>query len=209
MGPSGGGKSTLAKVLLGLLEPESGEVLIDDIPLKQFGYANYRRQVGAVLQDDHLFTGTIADNIALFQDLPVSEEIVAAAQCAAIHNDIALMPMGYETLVGDMGSSLSGGQKQRIVLARALYRKPRLLVMDEGTSHLDNATEECVVRALAQRDITRIGIAHRSAVIASADKSVLVRDGRAMLIPTVTKDPACDTASTLSGGVGDATRVEE
>jgi ATP-binding cassette, subfamily B, bacterial CvaB/MchF/RaxB len=196
-GPSGGGKSTLAKIILGLLEPESGEVLVDGVPLRQFGYANYREQVGAVLQDDHLFAGSIADNIALFDDSPDMQRIVSAAAAAAIHDDIARMPMGYETLVGDMGSSLSGGQKQRVVLARALYRAPRILVMDEGTSHLDTELERRVLEILRQVAVTRIVIAHRSAAIESADKRILVAGGRAELVTIAAQDgedvkaPAC------------------
>jgi ATP-binding cassette subfamily B protein RaxB len=192
-GPSGGGKSTLAKIMLGLLEPETGEVLIDGISLKQFGYANYREQVGAVLQDDHLFAGSIADNIALFDDAPEIQRIVSAAAAAAIHDDISRMPMGYETLVGDMGSSLSGGQKQRVVLARALYRQPRLLVMDEATSHLDRHTEQHVVTTLNELAITKIMIAHRSASIAATDKQLFVAGGGVQLIVTATEN--ADNAS--------------
>jgi ATP-binding cassette subfamily B protein RaxB len=184
-GPSGGGKSTLVKVLLGLLEPESGEVLIDGIPLRQFGYSGYREQIGAVLQDDHLFAGSIADNIALFDDMPDMERILLCAQAAAIHDDIARMPMGYETLVGDMGSSLSGGQKQRVLIARALDRQPRLVVMDEGTSHLDAATEEQVLACLSQLAVTRIVCAHRSGAIAASDKQFFVAGGRAQLVTPV------------------------
>ena len=177
-GPSGGGKSTLVKIILGLLEPDSGEVLIDGIPLRQFGYANYREQVGAVLQDDHLFAGSIASNIALFDDVPDMQQVMGAAAAAAIHDDIARTPMGYETFVGDMGSSLSGGQKQRVLLARALYRKPRLLVLDEGTSHLDSAVEERILQLLDQLPITRLAMAHRSAAIDSADTVYSVFGGK-------------------------------
>jgi ATP-binding cassette, subfamily B, bacterial CvaB/MchF/RaxB len=179
-GPSGGGKSTLVKIILGLLEPDSGEVLVDGIPLKQFGYANYRQQVGAVLQDDHLFAGSIGDNIALFDDAPDFERIVASAQAAAIPDDIARMPMGFETLVGDMGSSLSGGQKQRLLLARALYRRPRLLVMDEGTSHLDAAREKAINATIAEMGISRIIIAHRAETIRTAE-TIYVADHRKLV----------------------------
>lgn len=181
-GPSGGGKSTLVKILLGLLEPDSGEVLIDNLPLKQFGYANYREQVGAVLQDDHLFAGSIAENIALFDDAMDMHRIRISAQWAAIHDDIVRMPMGYETLVGDMGSSLSGGQKQRVLIARAHYRKPRLIVMDEGTSHLDATAEEKVLAYLAELATTRVVCAHRSGAIAASDKQLLVAGGLAQVV---------------------------
>ncbi len=177
-GPSGGGKSTLVKILLGLIEPDEGEVLIDGIPLSRFGHKNYHDQIGAVLQDDNLFAGSLADNIALFDDQPDFARIAAAAEAAAIHVDILGMPMGYETLVGDMGSSLSGGQKQRVLLARALYREPRLLVMDEGTAHLDAATEEIINAAIARMGITRIIIAHRVETIRAATRLFVTDQGR-------------------------------
>lgn len=168
-GPSGGGKSTLAKIILGLTEPEAGAVLIDGRPLAQFGHQNYRGQIAGVMQDDHLFAGTIADNIALFDEAADMPQILEAAATAAIHDDIMAMPMGYETLIGDMGTSLSGGQKQRLLLARALYRRPTLLLMDEGTSHLDAALEARVNHAIGALGITRIIIAHRAETIAAAD----------------------------------------
>ena len=177
-GPSGGGKSTLAKILLGLIEPDSGEVLVDGIALARFGHKAYHGQIAAVLQDDHLFAGSIADNIALFDDAPDMARILESASAAAIHDDIAAMPMGYETLVGDMGSTLSGGQKQRVLLARALYRRPLLLVMDEGTSHLDGALEARVNAAVGALGITRIIFAHRAETIASADRVYLLDKGR-------------------------------
>lgn len=169
-GPSGGGKSTLVKILLGLVEPDTGEMLVDGLPLAQFGYKAYHDQIGAVLQDDSLFAGSLAENIALFDDAPDLTRIRASATAAAIDEDIARMPMGYETLVGDMGSTLSGGQKQRVLLARALYRAPKLLIMDEGTAHLDATTECTVNAAIAGMGITRIVIAHRSETISAADR---------------------------------------
>lgn len=169
-GPSGGGKSTLAKILLGLLEPDSGEVLIDGIPLREFGYKNYHEQIGSVLQEDSLFAGSLADNISLFDDMPSPERIESAAKAATLHDDIMAMPMGYDSLVGDMGSTLSGGQKQRVFLARAFYREPSLLVIDEGTSHLDSERERAVNRAIGEFGVTRIIIAHRLETIAQAGK---------------------------------------
>ncbi len=185
-GPSGGGKSTLVKIILGLLEPNEGEVLLDGRPLARFGHKNYHDQVSAVLQDDSLFAGSIADNIALFDDSQDMERIMDSSKAAAIHDDIMRMPMGYETLVGDMGSSLSGGQKQRVLLARALYRRPKLLVMDEGTAHLDTETEQQVSLAIAAMGITRIIIAHRSETIASADRLFMAAGGK--LIPVMMID---------------------
>ena len=136
-GPSGGGKTTLLKVLLGLLEPTSGDVLIDGIPLTTFGMRAFRDHTGVVMQDDQLLSGSIADNICFFSQSFDHEHMVQCAQLAGVHEEIVRMPMSYDTLIGEMGSSLSGGQRQRILLARALYRRPRLLFMDEGTSHLD------------------------------------------------------------------------
>jgi ATP-binding cassette subfamily B protein RaxB len=176
-GASGGGKSTLVRILLGLLEPDEGEVLIDGIPLARFGHKNYHEQIGAVLQDDSLFAGSIADNIALFDESPDIERIVRAAMAAAIHDDIRQMPMQYETLVGDMGSSLSGGQKQRVLLARSLYRGPRVLVMDEGTSHLDPQTERVVNGAIASMGTTRIVVAHRLESVLAAERTYATENG--------------------------------
>ncbi|MEO9133321.1 MAG: ATP-binding cassette domain-containing protein, partial [Sphingomonas sp.] len=177
-GPSGGGKSTLINILLGLVEPEEGEVLVDSIPLAKFGHKNYHEQIGAVLQDDSLFIGSFTDNIALFDDAPDMERVVISTRAAALHDDIVAMPMGYETLVGDMGSTLSGGQKQRLLLARALYRQPKLLVMDEGTSHLDQALEKSVNAAITEMGITRIIVAHRMESILSADRIFISEYGK-------------------------------
>jgi ATP-binding cassette subfamily B protein RaxB len=187
-GPSGGGKSTLVKLMLGLLEPDSGEVLVDGVPLKQFGYAHYRQQVGGVLQDDHLFAGSIADNIALFDDAPEMERIFASAHAAAIHDEIARMPMAYDTLVGDMGSSLSGGQKQRVLLARAVYRQPRLLLMDEGTSHLDAVREAAINATVGQLGITRIIVAHRAETIRAAERIFVADQGKLFDVSKVMED---------------------
>lgn len=177
-GPSGGGKSTLLKIMLGLVEPEAGEVLVDGIPLGRFGYKSFHGQIAAVLQEDSLFAGSLADNIALFDDEVDMERVVGAAVAASIHEDIARMPMQYETLIGDMGSTLSGGQKQRVLLARALYRAPRILFMDEGTAHLDAEHEAAVNRAIGEMGITRIIIAHRQETIAAADRILTMTGGK-------------------------------
>lgn len=177
-GPSGGGKTTLLKVLLGLLPASEGEVLIDGMPLSRLGARALRDQVGVVMQDDMLLSGTIADNITFFADRPDLDHIHRCATLAGIHDDIASMPMGYDTLIGDMGSSLSGGQRQRVLLARALYRRPRILVMDEGTSHLDVATEAHVNASVAALGLTRIIVAHRPETIASADRVLVFEAGQ-------------------------------
>lgn len=181
-GPSGGGKSTLVKLLLGLVEPEAGEILIDGLPIARFGHKSFHRQIAAVLQEDSLFAGSLADNIALFDDAIDMSRVVAAAMAASIHEDIVRMPMQYETLVGDMGSTLSGGQKQRVLLARALYRQPKVLVMDEGTAHLDAAHEHAVNEAIRAMGITRIIIAHRQETIAAAERVMVMEGGRLKLL---------------------------
>jgi ATP-binding cassette, subfamily B, bacterial CvaB/MchF/RaxB len=177
-GPSGCGKSTLVKILLGLAFPTSGDVIVDGLPLVRFGILNYRRQIGAVLQDDTLFAGSIAGNIALFDEVYELDRIASAASGAAIAEDIEAMPMRYDTLVGDMGSALSGGQRQRILLARALYRDPKVLIIDEGTSHLDSARERIVNRYISDQGITRIIVAHRKETIEAADRVVIMQNGR-------------------------------
>ena len=178
VGPSGCGKTTLLKVLLGLLAPQEGEVLYGGIPVKHLGLQNYRQRIGTVMQEDVLLAGSIADNISFFDVQPSEERIHACAKIAAVHDDIAAMPMGYQTLVGDMGSSLSGGQKQRVLLARALYKKPKVLALDEATSHLDIANEQRVTQALAQMRLTRIIVAHRPETIAGAQRVVTMERGK-------------------------------
>jgi ATP-binding cassette subfamily B protein RaxB len=146
--------------------------------LGRFGYQSFRGQVAAVLQDDNLFAGSIAQNIALFDDEMDMSRVAKAAVAASIHDDIATMPMQYDTLVGDMGSTLSGGQKQRVLLARALYRNPKLLVMDEGTSHLDATHERAVNAAIAELGITLVLVAHRKETIDAAERVLIVAGGK-------------------------------
>lgn len=177
-GASGCGKTTLVKLLLGLMEPTEGEILVGGIKLKHLGMSNFRQIVGTVMQDDQLFTGSIADNISFFDTMPIQERIATCAGLAAIHNEIGVMPMGYNTLVGDIGTGLSGGQKQRILLARALYKNPKLLVLDEATSHLDIWNEQLVNAAISQIQLTRILVAHRPETIAMAQRVVMLEQGR-------------------------------
>ncbi|MCJ1899975.1 peptidase domain-containing ABC transporter [Paracoccus versutus] len=176
-GPSGAGKTTLLKVLAGLARPGSGQVLINGVPLDAIGLAAYRSRVGCVLQEDRLFAGSIIDNITGFAAQVSAEDLERAARMAAIHDEIRAMPMGYETLVGDMGSTLSGGQKQRIVLARALYRRPSVLLMDEATSHLDSTNEEIINLAIRRLGMTRIVIAHRETTLAMTDRIIRIDGG--------------------------------
>lgn len=179
-GPSGAGKTTLLKIALGLLKPSEGEVLFGSMPVRQLGLQNFRRQIGTVMQEDALLTGSLSDNIAFFDVQPDQTRVEACAQLAQLHADIARMPMGYQTLVGDLGSGLSGGQKQRLLLARALYKAPRILALDEATSHLDLQNERAVTAALSSLQLTRLIIAHRPETIAGAQRVVIVRDGQVM-----------------------------
>ncbi|HEY8384265.1 MAG TPA: peptidase domain-containing ABC transporter [Microvirga sp.] len=177
-GPSGGGKTTLLKIMIGLFRPSQGQVLVDGVPLEHIGARTLRPQIGVVMQDDHLLSGSIAENICFFD---TTIDVTWMRECAAIagiDDEIMAMPMNYNTLIGDMGTTLSGGQRQRVLLARALYRRPRILFMDEGTSHLDLDKEREVNRALATLKITRIVIAHRPETIRAADRVVVLRNGR-------------------------------
>jgi len=176
-GPSGGGKSTLVKLLLGLVEPDAGEVRVDGLALSRYGRRAFRRQIGAVLQDDLLFDGDIAQNVAAFGEVDEAR-LAEVLEMADIADDVASMPMGIYTVVGALGTSLSGGQRQRILLARALYRRPQILVMDEGTAHLDTASERRVNAAIESMGITRIIVAHRAETIASARRVIEIVDGR-------------------------------
>lgn len=178
VGASGSGKTTLLKIMLGLSAPSTGSVLIGGLPLERMGLAEYRSIIASVMQDDHLFAGSLIDNICFFDSQP---DVLWAEECAKlayIHSDILAMPMGYRTFIGDMGAALSGGQKQRLLLARALYKRPRILFLDEATSHLDVPLENQVNLAIRELNLTRIIIAHRPDTIASADRVLKLIDGR-------------------------------
>lgn len=178
VGPSGCGKTTLMKVLLGIHRPAYGDIHIGGISLQQIGHSNYRQLVGSVMQEDTLFAGTISENISFFAEIPDQEWVEECARMAAIHKEILGMPMGYNTMVGDMGSALSSGQKQRLLLARALYARPKILFLDEATSHLDSANEAIVSEAVQALSITRIIVAHRPETIQRADRTIYL-GGRA------------------------------
>jgi len=193
MGPSGGGKTTLIKIMLGLLEPTEGEVLIDGARLSTIGPRAYREYVGAVMQDDQLLSGSIADNICFFDPSFDQDRMIHCAQLAGVHEEIMAMPMTYNSLIGDMGSSLSGGQKQRVMLARALYRQPRILFLDEGTAHLDVAAEKHINDSLRRLHMTRISVAHRPEIANGARRILriartLVRDTHGPAVQTITTE---------------------
>jgi ATP-binding cassette, subfamily B, bacterial CvaB/MchF/RaxB len=195
VGPSGCGKTTLVKVMLGLFEPTDGEVSIDGVALPVFGERAYRRQVASVMQDDNLLTGSILQNICFFDDHPDPAFAGECARLACIHEDIMRMPMGYQTLIGSLGSTLSAGQRQRVLLARALYRRPRLLVIDEGTANLDVDLEKRINETLLTLPITRIHVAHRPQTIALADRVIDLGSPARQVAPA---QPAPTNTSTAS-----------
>lgn len=170
VGPSGCGKSTLLKTLGGLAPQKSGFILLDGVDVRQLGLTAYRKHIAYVLQEDKLFAGSLLDNISSFDVNPEHEWVFECACLASIHTEIEAMPMKYETMVGDMGSALSGGQRQRISLARALYKRPRILFLDEATSDLDIHNEARINNSLRALKITRIFVAHRPTMIAMADR---------------------------------------
>ena len=172
IGPSGCGKSTLIKLMMGLLERTSGEITVDGARLEDFGLKNFRELTASVMQEDSLLTGSIIENISFFDEVINLDRVYNAAKLACIHDSIVKFPMGYETLVGDMGSTLSGGQKQRILLARALYKEPKILFLDEATSHLDIENEKRINTSLKALQITQIIIAHRKETIKMADRVI-------------------------------------
>lgn len=171
-GPSGGGKTTLMKLMLGLYAPVTGRVLIDGRDLTTIDPAQWRARVGVVMQDDRLLSGTIADNISFFDPEIDMQRVQKAAAAARIHDMIAAIPMNYLAVIGDMGSILSGGQKQRLLLARALYQRPDVLFLDEGTANLDVETEKAIVDLVAGLDMTRVIVAHRPAFLDASDRVI-------------------------------------
>ena len=177
VGATGCGKTTLLHVLLGVFKQTEGEIRVMGRDLEQLGLNAVRDHVATVLQDDILFAGSIAENICFFDSNPDMQWVQECAAYAAIHDDITRMPMGYQTLVGDIGNMLSGGQKQRILLARAIYKKPKILFMDEATSSLDVLKEQEVNAKLKLLKITKIIIAHRPETIASAERIIALQDG--------------------------------
>src|SRR5690606_33015 len=177
-GSSGCGKSTLAQLLLGILSPTAGSIWLGSAESELNDIRSLRQAFGTVMQDDLLLAGSLFENICFFDPEADSDWVVECAKRAHIHRDIEALPMRYDTLVGDMGSSLSGGQKQRVLLARALYKKPACLLLDEATSHLDVACEREVNAAVQLLKMTRIIIAHRPETIASADRVLHLEQGK-------------------------------
>jgi len=175
-GISGGGKTTMMKLMLGLYAPTEGQILIDGFPLTNDNRMAWRERIGVVMQDDQLLTGSIAENISFFDTAVNMEDVHRAAMIAHIHDDIVAMPMNYLSYIGDMGSIFSGGQRQRLLLARALYRRPKTLFLDEGTANLDEETEKLIVEIIKKSDLTRVVVAHRPEFIKNADRIIEIKD---------------------------------
>ena len=178
VGPSGGGKTTLLGLLAGLYTPSEGAVLYDDRSLAEIDVNAARGQMGFVPQHPFVFGASLRENIALTSPEADLSRVMAASRLACLHDDVAEMPMGYDTPVSDGGASLSGGQRQRIALARAVIRKPAVMFLDEGTSALDNATEARVIRNLERLRCTRITVAHRLTTVRNADVILVMVAGK-------------------------------
>jgi ABC-type bacteriocin/lantibiotic exporter with double-glycine peptidase domain len=180
LGASGCGKSTLAMIMSGLYRPTAGQVLFGGKALDNIDRASLRRSISFVNQDARLFAGSIRENITMGAAAVDGDtcDYMRAAAIAQVHDEIAAMPMGYETLLGPRGSGLSGGQCQRIALARALVRRPRILILDEATSALDRITEEKVISSVRKLDCTLLLITHRLAAATDADEICIISNGK-------------------------------
>jgi ATP-binding cassette subfamily B protein RaxB len=184
LGMSGGGKTTLIKLLLGLLVPNEGKVLVDGMNLEQIDKTQFRSFMGTVMQDDQLFAGSIMENVAFFDPNLDIEWVIDCLQQAGLYKEVLSMPMGLQTLVGDMGTTLSGGQKQRLLVARALYKRPQIMILDEATSHLDKENQEQVHHALKRMGRTHISITHRLELVSPSDRIFTLQNGQLTPQPT-------------------------
>ncbi|NOI06228.1 peptidase domain-containing ABC transporter [Vibrio anguillarum] len=171
-GPSGCGKTTLMKLILGLLKPTRGTIFFNGIDISTLNLSEYRACIGSVMQNDSLLSGTLTENITMFDTNFNERKMIESCRMACIADDIALLPMGYHSLVGDMGNTFSGGQLQRLFLARALYKSPTLLCLDESSSHLDENNEVSINTNLAQFEVTKVIVAHRKETIKQANRVI-------------------------------------
>jgi ATP-binding cassette, subfamily B, bacterial len=180
VGPTGSGKTTLGYLLARLYDVDSGAISYDDVNVRDLSFESLTDMLGVVTQEPFLFHATVADNLRFAKPDATDDELIAAAQVAQLHDLLAALPDGYQTLVGERGYRFSGGEKQRLALARVVLRKPRVLLMDEATSALDTATERAMSQALASlaKDRTTITIAHRLSTIRHADTIVVLNNGR-------------------------------
>ena len=177
-GCSGSGKSTILRMLLGFDSPQAGRVLFDGRDIAALNRRSLRRQMGVVLQGESLITGSIYENIMMTSARPSRRAAEAAAQRAALKEELEAMPMGLDTMLHGSFETISGGQKQRILLARAIADSPAVLLLDEATSALDNVTQAAVCRSLKQMRATRLVIAHRPEALADCDRILVLDEGR-------------------------------
>jgi ATP-binding cassette, subfamily B, bacterial CvaB/MchF/RaxB len=182
-GPSGCGKTTLLKLILGVAQPTVGEILFGGESIAGIGIDRYRQRLGCVLQDDMLLTGSILENISFFAVEPDIELATRCAIAAQIHSEIEAIPTGYHTLIGEQGSGLSGGQRQRILLARALYREPSILILDEATSSLDLDNVKKIDSVISEMNLTRVVVTHRKNAAADADVYLRLSKGSLVQAP--------------------------
>ena len=178
VGPSGSGKTTLLSLLAGLHQPSAGEIVYDDKPLASLDLRAVRQQIGIVPQHPFIFGASVRENIALTVPGAPIERVASAARVACLHDDVAAMPMGYDTVVSDGGGSLSGGQRQRVAIARAVLRNPSVMLLDEATSALDNQIEANVIANLERLRSTRVTVAHRLSTVRNADLIVVMDKGK-------------------------------
>lgn len=178
VGPSGGGKSTLVKIIAGLYVPRVGVLDIDAEPIQKWDYQSLRSQIGMVLQGDELLSGTIAENVCFFDPTLDEQRVRECLGLASLAADIAVLPLGIHTPVGDLGSNLSGGQRQRVLIARALYRNPTILILDEATSNLDVTTEQTIIANLIKNHRTLVVVSHRPETMKSMDRILIVQEGK-------------------------------
>lgn len=182
VGHSGSGKTTLMTLLTRLVDPASGSILVDGVDIKKFKQAEYRRNIGTVLQENSLYNETVADNIAYGKPKATRKEIIAAARLAQADDFIKKLPDGYDTMIGERGVRLSGGEKQRLAIARAILKNPKIVVLDEPTSALDSITEAKVQKGLMRliEGRTSITVAHRLSTVRNSDKILVIENGRLM-----------------------------
>lgn len=183
VGPSGCGKSTLCRLLLGFEQAQAGAIFFDGQDLAGLDRVAVRRQIGVVLQNGQLTAGDIFSNIVGASRLSM-DDAWEAVRLAGMENDLRGMPMGMHTMISEGASTISGGQKQRLMVARAIVRKPKILLFDEATSALDNATQAIVTRSIASLRATRIVVAHRLSTIIGADRIFFIEQGRVMEVGT-------------------------
>ena len=188
VGPTGSGKTTIVNLIMRFYEVDNGRIMLDGHDIRDYTRNALRGSVGMVLQDTWLFSGTIKDNIRYGRLDATDEEIIKAAKLSEIHEDILKMPQGYDTLVGERGIKLSGGQKQRVSIARALSKRPKLLLCDEPTGALDYMTGKSILKFLQdtskEKNMTVIVITHNQAITPMADRVISMKSGRVVDITT-------------------------